>query len=213
MNENTKKIRQIADRGITPTLKNAGFHRRGADFSRKYGEALQVVSLQLSSWNTNELGRFTLNIGVHFTRVATLLFGKDPMPPNPRESSCLLRGRVGLLMPEQNDHWWSVTPETNGEAVSDELAGVCSSYVLPWLEQFKSVAETDWKPRRGMIQSRFAEAAANLVLGKMEKAAQCIEEELARIQHDPAYRDQSNAWKDEQISETKKWAAEHAIAV
>ena len=212
MNQNTKKIKQIADRGIVPTLKNAGFHRRGSDFSRNYGEALQVVNLQLSSGNTKELGRFTLNIGVHFNRVAALLFGKDPMPVNPKESSCLLRARVGLLMPEQNDHWWSVTPETNGEAVSKELAAVCSSYVLPWLEHFKSVAETDWKPRRGMIQHPCAEAAANLVLGKTERAARCIEEELARIHHDPAYRDQNNAWRDEQISQIKKWAAENGIA-
>ena len=52
------------------------------------------------------------------------------------------------------------------EAMSEEVATVCSSYVLPWLQQFKTLVQVDWKPRRGvMIQRRFAEAAANFVLG------------------------------------------------
>jgi uncharacterized protein DUF4304 len=213
MNDNTKRIRQIVDRGLGPTLRNAGFHRHGADFSRKYGEALHVVNFQLSSWNTKELGKLTLNIGVHFTSVAALLFGRDPMPMNPKESRCLLRARVGLLMPEQRDHWWSVTPDTNGDAMSEELAAVCSSYVLPWLEQFKTLAEMDWRPRQGMIEHRFAAAAASLVLGEKEKAAHCIDAEIARIQHDPIYGDQSKEWKEEQINSTRKWATEHGIFV
>ena len=192
MNENTKRIRQIVDRGLGPTLRNAGFHRHGADFSRKYGEALHVINFQLSQWNTTELGKFTLNIGVHFTSVAALLYGKDPMPANPKESRCLLTARVGLLMPDQKDHWWSVTSETNSDSVSEELATVCSSYVLPWLKPFKTLVEMDWEAGRGMIQHRFAEAAANLVLGKREDAAHCIEAELVRIQHDPVYGEQSN---------------------
>lgn len=94
------------------------------------------MNVQLSKWNTKELAKFALNIGVHFASVATLLFGKDPMPVNPKESWCLIRTRAGLLMPEQKD-WWSVAPETNGHAVSEDLAAVCSAYVLPWLEQLQ----------------------------------------------------------------------------
>jgi hypothetical protein len=209
MNENTKRIRQIVDRGLGPTLRNAGFHRHSADFSRRYVEALHVVNFQLNKWNTKEQGKFTLNIGAHFTSVAALIFGKDPMPANPDESRCLLRARVGLLMPEHRDHWWSVTSETNDDAMSEELAAVCSSYVLPWLEQFKTLAEVDWKPRRGvMIQHRFAEAAANLVLGKSERAAQCTEAELVRIQ-----RGTTSKWKEEQLSQARTWAVEHGISV
>jgi len=210
MNENTKKIRQIVDRGLGPCLTSASFHKHGADFSRKYGEALHVIDFQLNKWNTNELGKFTLNIGAHFTSVAALLFGTDPMPVNPKESRCLLRARVGLLMPEHRDHWWSVTSETDGDSMSEELATVCSSYVLPWLEQFKTLAHVDWKPRRGvMIQHRLAEAAANLVLGNRERAAQCIEAELVRIERDPAH----SKWKEEQVSRTRAWAVELGIPV
>ena len=210
MNENTKKIRQIVGRGLGPCLTNAGFQRQGADFSRKCGEALHVVDFQLDKWNSKELGRFTLNIGAHFTGVAALLCGTDPMPVNPKESHCLLRARVGLLMPERRDHWWSVTSETDGDSMSEELATVCSSYVLPWLEQFKTLADVDWKPRGGvMIQHRLAETAANVVLGNRERAAQCIEAELVRIEHDHAH----NKWKEEQISRTRAWAVEHGIPV
>jgi hypothetical protein len=135
VNENTKKIRQIVARGLGPCLTNAGFQRQGADFSRKYREALHVINFQLDKWNSKELGKFTLNIGAHFTSVAALLFGTDPMPvTSPKERNCLLRTRVGLLMPEHRDHWWSVTSETGGDSMSEELANVCSSYAVPWLE-------------------------------------------------------------------------------
>lgn len=208
MNENTKRIRQIIERGLGPSLKNAGFHRHGSDFSRKYSEALHVVNFQLGKWNTKELGKFTLNIGAHFTTVAALLFGTDPMPVNPKEVHCLLRARVGLLMPENRDHWWSVTSETNDDALSKELATVCSSYVLPWLEQFKTLADVDWKPRRGLwFQHHHAEAAANLVLGNKERAAQCIEAELARIGRDSS----DSKWKEKQVTRIRAWAAEHGI--
>jgi hypothetical protein len=208
MNENTKKIRQIVDGGLSPTLTNAGFHRHGADFSRKYGEALHVIDFQLNKWNTKELGKFTLNIGTHFTSVAALLFGTDPMPLNPKESHCLVRARVGLLMPEHRDHWWSVTSEADGDGLSKELASVCSSYVLPWLEQFKTLADVDWKPRPGVwFQHRLAEAAANHVLGNRERAAQCIEAEPVRIERDSA----DGKWKQEQVSLTRAWAVEHGI--
>ena len=214
MTENTKKIRQIVERGLGPTLKNAGFHRQGADFSRRYGEALHVVNFQLSKWNNKELGKFTLNIGVHFSSVAALLYGKDPMPANPKEAWCLLRARVGLLMPEQKDHWWSITSETNADTVAEELMTVCSSYALPWLQQFENLAEMSWKPRPGItFQHILAEAAANLVLGNREKATQCISTELARIENDPVYKDAGSEWKKEQSSRTKKWAAEHGIVV
>jgi hypothetical protein len=210
MNENTKKIRQIVSGGLGPCLTNAGFQRQGADFSRKCGEALHVVDFQLDKWNSKELGKFTLNIGAHFTNVAALLFGTDPMPVNPKESHCLLRARVGLLMPEHRDHWWSVTSETDGDSMSQELAIVCSSYVLPWLEQFKTLAHVDWKPRRGVwIQHRLAEAAANLVLGDKVRAAQCIEAELARVTNDPA----DSKLMEERVNRTRAWAVEHGIQV
>lgn len=77
----------------------------------------------------------------------------------------------------------------------------------------KTLDEVNWKPGRVWFQHRFAEAAANLVLGNREKAAQCIEAELVRVRHDPADKEQTNEWREEQIRQTKKWAAEHGMPV
>jgi len=184
--------------------------------SRMIGRRLQSTEDEIRTARIGSIRRGGIDLAlgtkqrVHFTSVAALLFGTDPMPVNPKESRCLLRARVGLLMPEHRDHWWSVTSETDGDSMSEELATVCSSYVLPWLEQFKTLAHVDWKPRRGvMIQHRLAEAAANLVLGNRERAAQCIEAELVRIERDPAH----SKWKEEQVSRTRAWAVEFGIPV
>lgn len=60
-----------------------------------------------------------------------------------------------------------------------------------------------------MIQHRLAETAPNAVLGNRERAAQCIEAQLVRIEHDHAH----SKWKEEQISRTRAWAVEHGISV
>jgi hypothetical protein len=79
-----------------------------------------------------------------------------------------------------------------------------------WSEQFKTLAHVDWKPRRGlMVQHRLAETAANVVLGNMKRAAQCIEAELLRIEKDPSH----SKWKEEQVSRTRAWAVEHGVPV
>src|SRR5271168_414765 len=165
MTDTNQKIRTIVARGLAASLEQAGFHRHGDDFSRKYGEALRIVNFQRNKWNTKECGKFTLNIGAHFPSIATLLFGKDPMPTNPKESRCLLRVRVGLLMPGERDHWWDVTSKTNADDFTQEMRDVCSSYIFPWLDKFKTVADTNWNLRHGIIQHTWTEAAANIILG------------------------------------------------
>ncbi len=214
MTDTNQKIRTIVERGLAPSLKQAGFRRHGDNFSRKYGEALHVVNFQRNKWNTKESGKFTLNVGAHFPSIATLLFGKDPMPANPKEVRCLLRVRVGLLMPDERDHWWDITPQTSADDFTQEMGAVCSSYIFPWLEQFKTVADTNWKLRYGIVQHTLAEAAANIILGNRTKAAQCLEAEVRRINDDSQYLQPDNVkFKQARMVELRKWAANQELVI
>ncbi|HKN75209.1 MAG TPA: DUF4304 domain-containing protein [Candidatus Acidoferrum sp.] len=214
MTEISDKIRAIASAGLEQPLRKSGFQRHSTHFARQFGESLQVINIQSSKWNTKGSGKFTLNVGAHFSKIASLLYGKDPMPANPKESHCIIRARVGMLMPGRQDHWWTVTPETNVEQTAGDVAAACAEHVLPWLNQFASISGTNWKFERFILQHTWAEAAANLVLGDRAKATQCVAEELRRIHSDPAYEHPANAkWKEERLAQLRKWAADQGIAV
>lgn len=214
MTEIAEKIRAVAFAGLEQPLRKGGFRRHSTHFSRQLGESLQVVNIQSSKWNTKESGRFTLNVGVHLSSIAELIYDKDPMPTNPKESRCIIRTRVGMLMPGGADHWWTVTPNTDVGKTAEEVAAVCSDYILPWLEQFTTISGTNWRLRGVIVQHTWAEAAANLVLGNRVKATQCVEAELRRINSDPAYDHPANAkWKEQRMAQLRKWAANHGIAI
>jgi hypothetical protein len=213
MTEVAKKIREIAVLGLERPLKQVGFRRHSTNFSRTQDEALHVINIQSSKWNSGESGRFTVNAGAHFPKIASLIYGKDPMPANPKEFHCLVRTRVGMLMPEGRDHWWPVTPGTNVEEVAREIADVCSEYVLPWLASFASISNIDWAlSRRSVLQNTWMEAAASLALGDRKRALQCVKNELVSIETSSAYSDPANAkLKKSRIAELRKWAANQGL--
>jgi Domain of unknown function (DUF4304) len=209
--EIAKKICSITILGLGQPLKQAGFVRHSTHFSRQFGDSLQVVNVQSSRWNTSESGRFTINVGIHFSSIAALLCGNDPMRVHPKESWCLLRARVGMLMSDPKDHWWTVTVETDIEEIARELTATCSKHVLPWLEQFKTISGTNWKPRNGIMQHALTEAAASLVLGDRVDAVRCIEAELARIYSEPSYSDVER--KEQRSMQLRKWAADQGLVI
>lgn len=110
------------------------------------------MSVQLGRGNTKEKGRFFLNVGGHFRSVAAMLLGEDGAPVYPEEYECLLRAR---FHPEErrSGGWWVVTPETDGDALVKEIAEVCSSQILPWLEGYRVITEVDWRKKRRRLAS------------------------------------------------------------
>jgi hypothetical protein len=118
MTEVTKMIGAVTNLGLDQRLKQTRFFWNSSSFSRQYGQSLQVVNMQSSKCNSRESGKFTINIGVHFSGMALLLYGKDPMPKNPKEFHYILGARVGMLMNNPHGRWWTVRPETDVEATA-----------------------------------------------------------------------------------------------
>jgi hypothetical protein len=213
MNDNARQIKAIVDRGLAPLLKQAGFRKNSTHFSRRNGEALQLINVQSSQCNNASLARFTLNVGVHFASVAEMLYGNDPMPSPPREMFCLLRTRVGMILPAGADHWWIVTPDTNVESVAGELSSAWNDYISQWLEKNKTIAGAAPELEKGMLVHPLATAAARLVLGEREKAAQSVNAVLERF--GTALQDSHPANTEliaTRIKEFREWAANHRLA-
>lgn len=124
---------------VWPLLQSLGFKRSRNRFGRPTTEGWQVLDFQASQFGSRNGVHFTINLG---TVVAELQFrgdrGRKTPPP---ESDCHLRERIGVLLADQNDHWWDFDPDTDGDLLADELVEIIECNAVPWLEERSSLAQ------------------------------------------------------------------------
>jgi len=184
-------IDAVVAQGLAPLLKSHGFAKAGRSFHRPRGNRWQVVNVQASSGNSAAQARFTLNLGLCIPEV-DLLAGQAPPKAKPKEYECTLRERIGLLMPQAKDHWWTLGPDSDPAALAPDVAATFAGYGLPWLEGYADLAE---------VAALLADAptilaaAAALAAGDREAAAR-------RIEHMKAERPRATA-------AAEAWAAKH----
>jgi uncharacterized protein DUF4304 len=189
--------------GLQPLLKGEGFRKNSTQFYRRTEDALEVLHVQSSQWNTADSGRFTINLGVHFPAVARCLKGEDPMPDPPQEAYCVLRERIGLLLPGHNDYWWTITPATVPAELAKTLSDVCQEYALPWLTKHRDLRTAAGELQRK--QDYWTAAAASLVLGDASEAGRLAGEQLAWFRSHPIHPHQPQLSADA-IARLEAWA-------
>lgn len=191
-----KRIDEVIKIGIVPILKARGFRKKGRNFHKTVGEAVQVVNIQADRWNEGNAGRFTVNIGAYFRAVAEIAerWVVDGMP---KEPECTVRYRLGMLMPEPGDKWWVLGKNTDDKHVAADVAEALNSYGLPRLERAGT---------RDGLRSLFAIEGPNLSFdprspialeildGNMEQAAALLRERLEEAQHNPGFVRQMTEW-------------------
>jgi len=166
-----KKIEEIVKLRLAPLLKQHGFTKSGRDFHRQRERDWQVVNVQASQGNLGEDGKFTVNLGVYVSAVAALA-GTPALEGKPKEHSCTVRERIGMLMREQNDHWWNVSPSISSEQTAKDVASAVEQFGIPWLEahlRLETIAET-LKPQPSVMS-----AAAALAAGDTNEAKRRIQ--------------------------------------
>ncbi|WP_394537640.1 DUF4304 domain-containing protein [Lysobacter enzymogenes] len=169
-----KRIDSVIAQGLVPLLKAHGFAKSARTFHRQRDGRWHVVNVQASSGNSAGQARFTLNLGLYLPELDALA-GNAAVTDKPKEYDCTLRERIGLLMPQARDHWWTLAPDTDADALAADLAQAMSAHGLPWFDAY-ATAE--------LIAAHFADAptvlsaAAALAAGQNEEAARRIERML-----------------------------------
>ena len=138
--EINRSIDALIRDAIAPALQAAGFRKQGRTFRRTAGDAIHVVSVQGSKWNTGAEGKLTVNLGVYFPAAAALLERSNEVSESPSEADCLVRQRIGLLMPAGQDHWWAIDKATNLVSLGGEIAAAWAQYGAPWFDTIPDVA-------------------------------------------------------------------------
>jgi len=120
---------------LKASLKPHGYSKNGSTFRLRSNETVRVISLQSSTKSTSVFAKVTVNLGVH------VLALQDPERPekNPSVWSPHWNQRIGHLMPENRDIWWSIYSAQESVSVASEIARCVEQYGLPSLAQVATV--------------------------------------------------------------------------
>ncbi len=142
-------LKTVVDEGIAPVLKEHGVRKSGRNFWLAGDGTYGIVNVQASSFGDRDSNRFTLNLGVALTRWRDTTTGWDG--ERPHVHACHEQVRVGQLMPDRSDKWWTIGPRTSVERRTSELRRVTEKHVVPWLlardseEKVRDVWLEDWE--------------------------------------------------------------------
>jgi hypothetical protein len=112
---------------VGPWLRERGFKKRRNSFRRSDDAGWQVIEFQASQWGSCDDVRFTINLWVGVAEFAEA------------EAEAQVQERIGALLPDGEDHWWSLDTTTNLAALGDELRNVLVGQAMPWLEARRSL--------------------------------------------------------------------------
>jgi Domain of unknown function (DUF4304) len=119
---------------LRPCLRNAGFKATGPTFRRLVNGNWQIVNVQRDSRPQGSI-RFTINLGVASRRAAAA----DAEEWEVRHLSCWkcdLQWRLGALVHNGYDHWWSVDAQTPLAPLGNELVQYLESAAIPQLDKY-----------------------------------------------------------------------------
>ena len=127
-------LQRILSSQISPFLRAKGFRRKGRTFHKWVGDNCQVINFQGSVSSDRLHHRFTINVSVFYGKLYRTLTGTDFIPEFPQESECQWRQRMGNLLPEHRDKWWTITLDDPTDVLGAELVDGLERYALPILD-------------------------------------------------------------------------------
>jgi hypothetical protein len=131
-----EQFAHLLDAHVEPTLREIGFRRSGQTFRRREGPNWLVIDLQTSRYSRAEDLALTVNLGVASALLAAFYGRSDRSPTG---ADCHLQERLGPLVFDGRDHWWTLDRET---ARTDRTARTVTCHLLktgvPFLEEHAS---------------------------------------------------------------------------
>jgi hypothetical protein len=122
---------------VTPLLKGRGFARAGSYFRRRRDGNWALIHFQRSVKSSASRTLFTGTLGVWSRRVAHFV-GRDPQVEKPIIDECHWTCRLGELLDEPDDRWWSFTGDSPDQSASKEVVDLVESRALPLLDRMST---------------------------------------------------------------------------
>ncbi len=127
-------LRAASKAAIQGGLREAGFRRQGNHLHRRSDGLIHAFNFQASRGMAVPLGAFTVNLLVSSEHMYRIWTGR--VPANPATMFFPIQRRIGSLMPQPEDRWWSVGTELT--LLSQEVAHALVTHGLPFFDAFPS---------------------------------------------------------------------------
>ena len=124
---------------LGPRLRALGFKGSGASWTRDRAGFLVCLGVQRSVYGDRGVSEFTVNVTAVSIDAWKALRGERPYLParpaaNTRYGPVVWQRRIGLLMPEGLDRWWTITSTSDLPALAEDVADAIAEHVLPAIE-------------------------------------------------------------------------------
>jgi hypothetical protein len=124
---------------INPFLKSNGYKKKGSAFYRTHSDGnVSVFDFQKSRKSEKDQTVFTINIAISSRRIATF---HGNQTDNPVLDDCHWKTRIGHLLPEKQDLWWTIVPTTVLNDFCSTILGILDRHA------FKAISEHDTDQR------------------------------------------------------------------
>jgi hypothetical protein len=168
----SKHVDEVISTAVTPFLKGLGYRKHGRRFFLADELSTAHIKFQSSQWNHAELTRFTINLGRYFESIARRN-GEEVVLDSTKQRHMHVGIRIGHLLPQQADHWWSIGNDDDVPKVASEVVAALRDFGLPYLESVASIKGVarfaGYTPRTGDHPTP-SKASALELLGRVEEA-------------------------------------------
>jgi hypothetical protein len=178
----SKYVDAIISTAVASLLKGLGYRKHGRRFLLEGDLSTAHIRFQSSQWNNSERTRFTINLGRYFESIAQKN-GEEVVLDSAKQRNMHVGIRIGHLLPQQADHWWTIGNDDDVPEVAAEVVAALRDFGLPYLE---SVASLDgvakfagYTPRTG-DHATPSKASALELLGRNDEAED-VRRQLATI--------------------------------
>lgn len=126
------------EKSVYALLSRNGFKRINSKFQRENDEVIVVVGLQKSRSSTASSIKFTMNASIYVRR---LLDPEYDDVENLVDYGGHCYWRIGDMLAEHRDLWWTIDDVPDGNEVSIEALNLVRDTLLPFLAAFSSERE------------------------------------------------------------------------
>ena len=134
---------------VLAVLKPVGYRRQGSNFILREKDAIGLIGLQRSIFNSKSDVKFTANVGVMFEKCIEPWCNSVSVVKRPSAMYLHVNERLGFLMPEHCDRWWEIRADTNASDLVNDFVPKVSEYAVPFVQRHLKVEDVLDMLRRG----------------------------------------------------------------
>lgn len=131
----SSEFNKLVKECVRPLLNEHGFKRRGNSFVSKKNDIWFLINFQKSRKSSVDEVVFTINLGIA-SSVLFNFFSKEIKQPTIED--CHFRQRIGFLLAQRGDKWWTINSDTEINKLCDELKSCLIEHALTELENYSS---------------------------------------------------------------------------